>query len=277
MDSGRLIVRMEVDGRGRTRMSSLSQSFPQKVTSPMYPDGEGGHALLCLQSPSGGIFSDSTLVTHVVLEEGARLTLTTQSATQVYCAGGGPGAQSLQNFDLGRGSVLEYVPWEVVPHRNSRYLQRTRVRMAPASVLLYWDMLACGRTAHGEFFAYDRVRMDLEVQLPDRGSVRDSLELCPRRLVAAETLVGALYSAVFFVIVPGRRAKDLADLEHHLASVVRASAVSDYATGSLSSDAGLVVRLASHNSSSLYEAKRSLIACTRSMLFNDEKSYLRTL
>lgn len=58
---------------------------------------------------------------------------------------------------LAAGAYLEYLPGVVIPHRHSRYVNRTRVTVAPDATLLSAEILMPGRKYHdeGELFEYD--------------------------------------------------------------------------------------------------------------------------
>src|SRR5699024_9414610 len=77
-----------------------------KVMRPVYHDA---HSYPCyyLLNPGGGYLDGDTYQMNVSLEEGAGLTLTTQSATKVYKS---PNSHVYQetNFHLKKDSYLEY-------------------------------------------------------------------------------------------------------------------------------------------------------------------------
>ena len=62
------------DAAGRTRITPLRQRYPQRVTAPLYSDPDyPDAAVLCVQSPSGGAFSDDDLHTTVRCGAGTHL------------------------------------------------------------------------------------------------------------------------------------------------------------------------------------------------------------
>ena len=81
---GELGIDVVADATGRTRTTGLRQRYPQRVTTALRCEsGRLGAVTLCVQSPSGGAFSDDDLRTTVRCHPGAYLHLTTQAATQV--------------------------------------------------------------------------------------------------------------------------------------------------------------------------------------------------
>ncbi|MEV5646712.1 urease accessory protein UreD [Nocardia sp. NPDC052254] len=259
---GRIALEAVTDARGRTRLRSVRHSYPQRVAAPMYiDDHHRGAAYLCVQSPSGGIFSDDSLETTVTVDTGAHLILATQAATQVF-AGPGPGAQHRLTFDVRDGALLEYLPKTVIPQAGSRYFQTTSVSLAGTGTVVAWDAVAAGRIAHGERFAYDRLIAATTVSVDGEITVRDRLDLHPARCgdTNVARLIGADYFATFLVLT--RAAAGPAVL-----TAVRAAVNSmPHLTGGVSAlpgGCGVITRLLADRASDLRPARHRLLSTAR--------------
>lgn len=111
-------------------------------------------AYLYMMSSSGGILDGDSHRTEITLEEGAMVHLTTQGATRIH--GAGPaGARQGVRMDLGRDSYLEFIPDQIIPYRDSRYVQKTSITAHDSATLVYTEVLSSGRLAMAESFQYE--------------------------------------------------------------------------------------------------------------------------
>ncbi|KWX57269.1 urease accessory protein UreD [Mycobacterium sp. NAZ190054] len=199
---GELGVEVVADAAGRTRTTRLRQRYPQRVTAPLHCDPRRpGAATLCVQSPSGGTFSDDELHTTVRCRPGSELHLTTQAATQVF-AGDGMGARHRLDFTVDAGAVLEYCPGTVIPHRDSRFHQRLDVGIATGGVYLGWEAVAAGRIAHCERFGYTCYDNAFVVRVDGRPVARDRQVIRPGGGDPGP-LVDSDYLGTFLAVAPG--------------------------------------------------------------------------
>ncbi|MDG4665620.1 urease accessory protein UreD [Mycobacterium sp. 236(2023)] len=247
------------DTSGRTRTSSLRQRYPQRVTMPMYCDPDHpGAATLCVQSPSGGAFSDDDLYTTVRCHSGAHLHLTTQAATQVF-AGDGTGARHHLSFTVHDGAVLQYYPGTVIPHTDSTFTQQIDVYVDPGGIYLGWEAVAAGRIAHGERHRYAGYDSALVATVDGRTIARDRQLLRPQSHSSALDLMDADYLATFLVVTPGRDTRVLLDQIRSVLGV-------DGGASSLPHDAGVFVRLTAQSAPDLHRIRQALFATARKEL-----------
>lgn len=194
---GELTVHTAADATGRTRITDLRQRYPQRVTTALHTDAEFPRAaVLCVQSPSGGTFSDDDLHTAVRCTPGTHLHLTSQAATQVF-AGSGPGARHRIEFTVDAGAVLEYLPKTIIPQSDSMFTQTLDVDVEDGGVYIGWDAIAAGRIAHGERFRYAAIDNSFTARSQGRVLARDR-----QRITGAHTLDGD-YLATLLVVTPG--------------------------------------------------------------------------
>jgi urease accessory protein len=179
---GLLDLHFVVAPDGRTRLAQRNMRFPLRTTAPMYLDpATRDMAFVYVQNPTGGVFPGDRLETMLALDVGARVHLTTQSATKIY---GMEEAGALQSLDvrLASGSYLEVVPDLVIPQARSRYCQRLDVSMASDAGLFISEMIAPGRLARGERFEY--AALDLRTRVLDHDGkelVADAMRFEPAR------------------------------------------------------------------------------------------------
>lgn len=256
---GELGIDVVADAAGRTRTASLRQRYPQRVTMPMHCDPDHpGAATLCVQSPSGGAFSDDELRTSVRCGPGTHLHLTTQAATQVF-AGDGLGARHRLVFTVQSGAVLEYYPGTVIPHADSTFTQRIDIDIEPGGVYLGWEALAAGRIAHGERFSYARYDSAFIVRVDGRAAARDRQVVRP----PAGCPLDDDYLATFLVVAPGRSTDALLERVRLLLDHVEGCSGG---AGRLPDGAGVFVRLTATNAPDLLRARRHLFDAARGEL-----------
>ncbi|MEH3142568.1 MAG: urease accessory protein UreD [Mycobacterium kyogaense] len=253
---GTLDIHVVADASGRTRAARLHQRYPQRVTTPLHCDPDRpGAATLCVQSPSGGTFSDDNLMTVVRCGARSELRLTTQAATQVF-AGDGPGSRHRMAFTVDAGAHLEYCPGTVIPHADSSFTQRLRVDVETGGIYVGWDAVAAGRIAHGERFRFARYDSAFEIGVDGRIVARD------RQLVQpcdghGGPLIEGDYLATFVVATPGRATGALVrDIRHALGDCPGGAS-------SLPGDNGVFVRVGAPHAPELARVRERLFAACR--------------
>jgi urease accessory protein len=179
MDTGRH-GRAELHFTRRGRRTILQHQYatvPAQIIRPFYePDDE--RAYVYLLTPTGGMLGGDRLDIHVVLEPGAQVCLTTASATKVHPSTDLFAEHSLV-IELGPGSSLEYLPEPTILFRDACWRQRTIVRRAADSRLLFAEGWSAGRVARQEIFAFSCLETSVEVYTAERLSLFDRMHIRP--------------------------------------------------------------------------------------------------
>lgn len=195
---GRLRLAFET-AAGRTALTVREQQPPLRVVRAFSLDD--GSALVHLHNLSGGVLGGDRLLLEIDLAPEATVQVTSTGATRVYrCRPDGAGALQEVDIRLGRNALLEYLPDALIPFSGSRYYQQTRIELADGAGLFWWEMLAPGRQARGELFAYDALESGVQLHA---GSLPIALEriyleparrpLCSPARLGPYTHVGSLY------------------------------------------------------------------------------------
>lgn len=138
-----------------------------------------GHRVQSIVNPTAGFFDGDQLEANIHVARGAKLVLSTPSASRVYRTRSGAAAVSSQTFRVDEGASLEWIPEPFIPHGGARYEQRTVVDLHPAASLLFFEWIAPGRVAMGEVFAYQQLRWNLDLLLGGALVARERYELRP--------------------------------------------------------------------------------------------------
>lgn len=189
---------------------------PLQIMRPYYLD-DSGTAYVYLLSPGGGVVGGDRYAITVTLEAGARACMTTASATKLYAS---PNRMARQRFEaiLQAGTVFEYLPEQIIPFARSAFQQDMTVRLGSGALAVLTEIVAPGRLARGEAFAFCDYNSGLSVtDARGRLLLRERTRLQPSRwgdgsglgLMEGFHYLGTLYVLGESCGAPGELADDL--------------------------------------------------------------------
>jgi urease accessory protein len=161
-----------------------------------------GGAYLQIVNPCGGLFEGDSAKIEVSLQPGAQLYLTTQAATKVYPAEHGQVTQQHIRLRVASGAILEYFPLPLIPFARALYTQQVSMEVESGGTCLVAEVLAPGRAARGERFAYQVLRSRVEGWVDDRLALFEQLMLQPEQhsYAGLGVLDGKAYVATLYVL-----------------------------------------------------------------------------
>jgi urease accessory protein len=221
------------------------QDPPWKVVRAFATSVSG--SLVHLNNVSGGVLAGDRLALDVEVQAGAAAQITTTGATRLYRhRAGSEDSEQCSRFSVGDGALLEYLPDPVIPYAGSRHVQRTEIRLGRGSTLFWWEVLAPGRLAAGERFAFERLRVQAEVYAGSRPVLREDYLLEPKKtnLSAMARMFEYSHTASLCVVQEGRPPafwRALEDRLNELARVRTEHGKAVWGASMLASD-GVVVR-----------------------------------
>ncbi len=165
---------------GHTVLASSRQEPPLKVVRAFAV--QDGAALTHLHNISGGLLGGDHLALKVNAAAGARVQLTTTGATRIYRPRQEalPATQS-NEITVNEGGLLEYVPDAIIPFAGARFSQSTTIHLAQGAGLFWWEILAPGREARGEAFAYDCVEMKTDIAALGQAIASERVRIEPHK------------------------------------------------------------------------------------------------
>ena len=181
-------------------------------------------SLVHLNNVSGGVLAGDRLNLDVEVQAGAAAQITTTGATRLYRhRAGATDSEQRARFLIGDGALLEYLPDPVIPYAGSRHTQRTEIRLGCESILFWWEVLAPGRLAAGERFAFEQLRVQSEVYAGVRPVLREDYLLKPRHkhLSAIARMFEYSHVASICVVQEGRPPTFWRSLEDSLNQIAR--------------------------------------------------------
>ena len=156
-----------------------------------------------LVNPTAGWFDGDTLKTRVRLEAGARVTLSTPSASRVHRARNPEACAHLeQSFSVASGAMLEWIPDAFIPQASARYQQTTSIHLERDASLLFFDWITPGRVARGEVFAYTNLAFSSDLWQENKLIARERFALNPntQSLEALKQLYPAAHIISLFAV-----------------------------------------------------------------------------
>ena len=137
-------------------------------------------AFIYLANPTAGVLQGDHLKVRVKVASGAKVHVTTQSATKVFAMPDGSAFQETE-LTLEKGAYLEYLPDQVIPFRGANFSQKISMTVAPDATLIYREIIAPGRTAREESLAYDCFKSTLSINTIDGFPIyREGFCLAPK-------------------------------------------------------------------------------------------------
>jgi urease accessory protein len=200
-----------------TVLASSRQEPPLKVVRAFAL--QDGAALAHLHNVSGGLLGGDRLALKVNVGAGARVQLTTTGATRIYRPRRAALPTTLANeFTVHETALLEYVPDAIIPFAGARFSQATTIQLAQGAGLFWWEILAPGREAHGEAFAYDCIEMKTNVSALGQPIASEQVRIEPRkRSTQSFGRLGPYRTwATFCIAQVGRSPAEWLALEHEL-------------------------------------------------------------
>lgn len=156
-------------GPHRSLLRTLHRRAPLIVQQALYWDEEmPGLPCVSIISNAGGILQGDRNVVEIDMTAGSQAHVTTQSATRIHEMDANYASQT-QELTLAAGSYLEYIARPIIPARNSRFIQATKVSIDPTATLIYSEILMPGRKHYGdgEIFQYKLFSSTVEAARPD--------------------------------------------------------------------------------------------------------------
>ena len=209
---------LRFEERGGETILRLKQQQPPWRVIRGFPSGSG-EALAHLHNVSGGVLDKDDLHLQVEVGAGARAQLTTTGATRVYRSRS-VDAISRQQTEIvvSERGLLEYLPDPLIPYAQSRFQQSITIELRDEATLFWWETVAPGREAAGEFFAYNILRTSFELRACGKPIALERFAIEPKlRHPESPARLGQFrYFCTFYVCQAGRVVQSWLELESQL-------------------------------------------------------------
>jgi urease accessory protein len=117
------------------------------------------------------------------------------------------------HLEAKRGSYIEYLPDQLIPQAQSSYEQETTIDLDHGSMLIASEIVAPGRLARGEVFAFDRLKLETRIRIDGSTLFTDRILMEPTTMpIDIRGVLGSfLYSGNLLALAPGGDAKGAYD------------------------------------------------------------------
>ena len=197
--TGHLDLVCGLDAKGASQLLSQSFRAPMHLSKP-HLDGET--LVVNVVNPTAGLFEGDEISCNVRVETGARLLLTSPSATRAHRMKGDGEARLAQHFSVGKNGWLEVWPELFIPQAGTRYRQKTTVEVEEGGGFLFFETLAPGRVASGEVFAFQYLDWETDIFYAGAHVVREKYKISPNDLQATIRQFPTGYYACVFLFHP---------------------------------------------------------------------------
>ncbi|HEU4604614.1 MAG TPA: urease accessory protein UreD [Nitrososphaera sp.] len=233
------LARIELARIGsKTAISRLRTMAPLLVQKALYPDSRlPGMAHVYLMSSAGGILHGDRMEIDIVAGSGTESRVTTQAATKIYKMDRGYAAQSVA-ISARDSSYLEFLPYQIIPFKSSRFYQQVDVQLEQNATVVYSETVSAGRTASGENFDFDICFLKMAAR-DSKGKVlfADAARLEPGKDELVRLFGGKSIWSMIYVITP-----DFESVNRQVGAAIKDRSM---LAGSsvLPHDCGLVIRM----------------------------------
>jgi urease accessory protein len=172
---GHLHIECQADSDGRTFLAKQSFRTPIHLSKPHW---DGKYLIVNVVNPTAGLFAGDYVAAVVRICAGAWAVLTTPSATRVFRAKHSTQRTKIvQTIVVENGGRLDVCPDILIAHGGARLSQVSRIDVHAGGELFFTEMLAPGRTASGEAFAYDELEFSTDLIVGSQFAVRERYSL----------------------------------------------------------------------------------------------------
>jgi urease accessory protein len=233
------LARIELARIGsKTAINNLRTRAPLLVQKALYPDsGLPGMAHVYLMSSAGGILQRDRMEIDIVAGHDTTSRITTQAATKIYKMDGGYAAQSV-TISARDASYLEFLPYQIIPFKSSRFYQQVDVQLERNATVVYSETISAGRTASGENFDFDICFLKLAAR-DSKGRIlfADAAKLEPGKEELARLFGGKTIWSMIYIITP-----DFGSVNTQVSTMIKNSSMLA-GCSILPHDCGLLIRM----------------------------------
>jgi urease accessory protein len=199
--TGHLDLVCAPDSRGVSVLRHQSFRAPMHVSKPHH---DGDTLVVNVVNPTAGLLEGDWIDCSAVVESGARLLLTTPSASRAHRTKGADGATLVQKLEVRANAFLEFWPELFIPQAGARYRQRTTLRIDDGGELFFFESLAPGRVASGEAFQYFELAWETDVYADTTLIARERYRLAPgdEAVTSLRRIFPEAYYASGFIVSP---------------------------------------------------------------------------
>jgi urease accessory protein len=272
---GILNLELENNSNGKTIVTKQFSQVPLQFQRALYTENSlPGMAYLYVITPSGGILQGDRYRTDVLLKNKAVAHMTTQGATSIYSMNSNFASQ-IVNITVDENCYFEYIPDQIIPHKNSRYYQKVNLNIHDNSTLVYSEILTPGRVAMDESFEYDICYLRTHCKNQDK-KIRflENTKIEPKKQRLKNFGILGEYNTVGTVYILTRK-KDVIELENSINECVRKTDNISVGTSILPDESGIVIRILGNKTDNIFDVIFKIVEISRKKILGASFSKIR--
>ncbi|MCH3974674.1 MAG: urease accessory protein UreD [Bifidobacterium tibiigranuli] len=156
---------------GRTKIDDVYFEAPFKLMTPFT---NGRHSDFIVMFASPGFLQGDEAHIDIDFGPGSDATITTQSYEKVLNTAEGSASRTIDLRAQGDAKAV-FLPFPVIPFRNSTFTNVTTAHIAAESTFIYADVVTCGRVGMDERWAMRRFTNRLRVYVAEPAAVEQAL------------------------------------------------------------------------------------------------------
>ena len=161
---------------GKTFLKNSFCTQPFKLAD--VTEDRNAHRLqLMLMSSSPGILDNDDYRINIELDEYCSVELETQSYQRLFQMK--TGAKQVMEVKMQKASSLIFLPHPSVPHESSKFSSKNKFYLSEDCLLIWGEVLTCGRKLNGEVFRLSRYHSVTEIFLSEKLIVKENLLVAP--------------------------------------------------------------------------------------------------
>lgn len=254
------LARIELARIGsRTAIINLRSRAPLLVQKALYPDSRlPGMAHVYLMSSAGGILQGDRMEIDIVAGHDTASRVTTQAATKIYKMDRGYAAQTV-TISACDASYLEFLPYQIIPFKSSRFYQQVDVQLERNATVVYSETISSGRTASGENFDFDICYLKMGAR-DNKGAIlfADAAKLEPGKDEVARLFGGKTIWSMIYIITP-----DFESINRQVSAMIKNSPMLA-GCSILPHDCGLLIRMLDDSIDKIRHLTESMAGIARS-------------
>lgn len=178
--TSRLELEAALGAGGRTVLARAYATQPFRVMKPFEDPRSPTFAQVIAMSSSAGLMEGDAQRLRVAVGAGAALSVRAQAFEKIHRMDGAGWAARATELAVAPGGRLRFLQQPVIPYAGSRFTGDTVVELADATAgVAYGEVIACGRAAAGERFAFSSFANRALVTVASEPAFADNLVLDP--------------------------------------------------------------------------------------------------
>ncbi len=258
------------ESSGKSFLSKWYRQAPLIVQQELYFD-EAMPEMPCLYilSSGGPNVDGDRYEIQIKIERGAFAHISTGAATKIAEMRYNH-ASNHQSITIEDNGYLEYIPLPIIPCKHSRYLNDTKIIIAPTATLIYAEIYCAGREYYnnGEVFQYDLLSIRSELRNTNNKLLfHEKMVIEPHKI--SPTVLGAMSTYKHFSEII------IATSNQHIESLIKKLCPfrnPDMAMGVniLPNNCGLNIKLLGNSVEGLKQKTRNICSIVRKEVKNKE-------